>query len=294
MKTETEVAPYKRRDEATQEIRRRPNPDSLGTLYQISRELNELFARREELGRQISELGADPDKLRGIIENLLAETEDGLRVYCEAEVRKVDNICAYAEYCRVMEAAAADQEKKANAHKKKWAGRLERLKEGCKIVLQDVLHATNVTGAHGAIRLCKNGGSAPHPLVAMSDLPMYFTKSAPELTWVEKDTIMQALKLYYTARDGTDDAARAVVIAAEMKMTTAIMTPNMSLIVAALNERCANCAGAKTVPCWPCAGKKCKQCEGTGVRDCTSCNGTGDRTIPGVYKQERGSHVRID
>jgi hypothetical protein len=196
-----------------------------------------------------------------------------IKLYVEANLRKVDDIRQWWRYCEDQLESAKRDSHDADARKRSWDARLEFMKGVCADVMSNLVDSRGrrikrLDGVHGFIRLQVNGGSVSLDIYSPALLPesmvLYRGWMSPE--------VMAALPPEITARQDFqfDRESRD------------------GLIKATLETKCAKCSGSGVY----------ERKEGRHDADmvnlpCPHCAGTGHELVPGARLAPRGQHVRI-
>ncbi len=100
----------------------------------------------------------------------IEEAEQAIRVYIEAEVRKVDNIRKYVRFCDAQSAAAKAEAALQRSRQAVWEARADRLKQFVYDVMQS-FRVKKLEGNTGSLAIKNNGGKLPLSIVSEELVP---------------------------------------------------------------------------------------------------------------------------
>lgn len=228
------------------------------SLFDIERGLHELMDAWQE--------AATPEAV--------AQAEQAIQAYAEAEVRKVDGIRAYLRACETqMQAAKAEMNAQAQ-RVRMWEARRDRLKAFVFETMQS-FGVRKIEGATGSLSIRGNGGVEP------------LTITDPELIPDEFCTVTITLAADMWA---DDDMQTFFGGWHSDEYKVAPREPVNALIRAELAKPCEGCRGMRT--------------RSTAVREngdgevtdydevpCPDCGGSGKRSVPGARLEPRGESL---
>lgn len=236
--------------------------------------MGEQIARIEEKDSTLRSLRAELDELlelraeESLTDEERAAVNGQIKLYVEANLRKVDNVRAFWRYAEDQIASAERDLKDAGARHRSWEAKLEFLKTLCLETMQ-AFETKRLDGAHGYIRLQGNGGTVP--------LDIYSAALIPE-----------DLVLYRGWMSAACMAALPPEIVARQDFQFD-REPKLGAIKAKLETKCEKCKGSGEA-----RFDERPEDGGTGERAaCKMCAGTGHQLVPGARLGARGQHARI-
>lgn len=221
------------------------------TLWDIDDALHSLLLMREE---------------EGITDEERAAIDGQIRVWCDAQLAKVDGIRGYLKHAKMMEEAAAAEAASLRTRAAIWEARAKRLKEFV-IAIMEQRGVNRLEGRTGQLRIQANGGKRSLRITCVDLVPDEYqlvTITIPIRTWAN------------LCRTATGVDLKELL---EIKESRAI---NESAVRKVLESKCEACGGLGIYAM-----------DGVAY-ECEACNGTGHQLVPGAELEERGSHLRVE
>lgn len=290
------------------------------SLYDLDKQLTELWAMREEVEDRITAIGEDwggcPDiEAMGILQSAQEEArvlDEAMVLYFAALPKKVDStadawralerLCGEPKerkgekiYCELDLEISRLKERRDGMRK-----RLESLKTRVQFVMEGMAWPTGkprkLEGARHSIYLKTNGGRPGVEITDETLVPDELTVKTLTLTprlWQEIINAVcdspQAKRVWPLVLEGVKESTRV---------------PSLSLIAEALAKPCLMC-GSHGVVCSHCHGfddycgdvAPCEYCRGSRMAStersepCPDCGGSGHASVPGARLKPVGSHV---
>jgi len=290
------------------------------SLWQIETALVDLAEERDRIAADLSSIPDQASVSEYVRENLnqqLAIIDAAILDFIRKEITKVDNIADYAmaldslchepreravDGVKVMERCEIDREIDRLVERRNvFRGRLERIKDACKAVMEVMPWKPGKTrkleGVRHSITLQGNGGREPVEIHDETLLPvglLNYTITIPGDLWV---AIEKAI--------GTGPLLEMISVRARVKSE-----PALSRIFEALAVPCGECSGTGSAPCPVHGHSDIEQYEGSGNficgtcgdegkgdaadrETCQHCGGSGKAGVPGARLGVRGESVRI-
>ena len=244
------------------------------SLFKLESEIAELLEIRQDLL-------SDPESADELAP-AIAQVENQLSELFGAEVRKVDGIRKVWAHLEMVADAAAIEQKRQAERARIAKSQLERLKDGVKTVMQMMPwhpgKPRKIEGQTGVLYLKANGG-----------------KQAVEIT---DESLVPDEYCEVTATFRADDFAELSRILAEfnkdfkdapLTCRNACKSVSLTLVAAALTEKCQRCNGNGVV-------EDSVRPDGEvvpGQNPCKVCGGEGHEGVPGARLVPRGEHVEM-
>ncbi len=200
-----------------------------------------------------------------------AAIDSQVKLYVEANLRKVDNVRQWWRYAEDMLESAKQDHKDSGKRVSEWDGKLEFIKQLCADTMI-AFDEKKLEGEHGFIRLQANGGPValdihnssliPEPMVA-------YQGAITSAAWTEICEACMAVGVNPLKLEG-------------VKMER---VPLLDKIRRELEANCTYCGGTGIGGDGPAVGDT--------AAACGECNGTGKRLVPGARLGVRGKHARI-
>ncbi len=149
----------------------------------------------------------------------IEEAEQAIRVYIEAEVRKVDNIRKYVRFCDAQSAAAKAEAALQRSRQAVWEARADRLKQFVYDVMQS-FRVKKLEGNTGSLAIKGNGGKLPLSIVSETLVPDDFcdvtiTMTVPAWRALVTRANVEAVQGAKVTRAISNDRIRAALEAGE-------------------------------------------------------------------------------
>jgi hypothetical protein len=234
--------------------------DNSLSLWKLESDLVDLMNMRDE---------AETDDQRQLI-------DQQIRLYLNAEIRKVDCIRAYWKHCEMLRDAAKAEAAAMQQRAANWGAKLDRLKAGIQSVMEAMPWTEGkpkkLEGLAGALLLKANGGKQAVTITDPQLIPDEYCVMEGRIPMFVWNAILHIVNGSATHAELARDMANCRGL---------VRVPSASMIASALEAKCLLCNGDG----WTAAI--------SDAMTCPTCGGSGKQGVPGARLEPRGQHVEM-